>query len=81
MAVRFIPLFVAKIRNGVIDYQSRQTGFHYKIYPDNDGFAVDSSDNQLNLWTAKRDDALRLVHMSDLASLAKERGACLRLIE
>lgn len=78
MSVFYKPLYWAMIRHGIVEYHSYRTGYEYKIFPDHDGFTVESVGANLTVWTAKREDAIRLIETTDLASLANsaEGAAC-----
>jgi hypothetical protein len=80
MSVIYKPLYWATIRHGIVEYHSHRTGYEYKILPDHGGFTVESVGANLTVWTAKREDAIRLIEMTDLASLANDgSGECIQL--
>lgn len=68
--VRFVPLFTAKIKDGIVDYKSRQTGFHYIITPTTEGFYVDGIGDRISVWTSTRLSAINIIRETDLARLA-----------
>lgn len=74
------PLYVAKIKSGVVDYRSCRTGNHYLIEPHDGGFALTCKEADLTVWTPSRRQALHLIEIIELARLAKKEGEpCLLL--
>lgn len=63
-------LFIAKHKHGITEYISCRSGIDYTITPERGGYGVVSKGANLTFWTTGRDNALRLIETTDLASLA-----------